>query len=52
MGRLWNPQLVIPSTFEQCFTYEKQILWLKKQIDDLKSENEDLKNRVAELEQK
>ncbi len=28
-------QLVIPSTFEECFTYELQILYLKKLIDNI-----------------
>ena len=28
-------QLVIPSTFEECFTYELQILYLKRLIDDI-----------------
>ena len=28
-------QLVIPSTFEECFTYELQILYLKNLIDNI-----------------
>ena len=28
-------QLVIPKSFEECVTYEKQILWLKSQIDTI-----------------
>lgn len=28
-------QLVIPSTFEQCLTYEKQILWLYKRLNEI-----------------
>lgn len=31
----WNPQLVIPKTFEQCLTYEKQVLWLYKKIQEI-----------------
>lgn len=39
----WNPQLVIPSSFQNCLTYEKQILWLYSKI-------EELEERIAELE--
>ena len=28
-------QLVVPTSFAECMTYEKQILWLKKEIDSL-----------------
>lgn len=28
-------QLVIPKSFDECITYEKQILWLKTQIDTI-----------------
>lgn len=35
-----SPQLVIPTTFEECFTYEEQILYLKQLIED--SEGADL----------
>lgn len=31
----WNPQLVIPKTFEQCLTYEKQVLWLYKKLCEI-----------------
>ena len=30
-----SPQLVIPASFAECMTYEKQILWLKKEIDSV-----------------
>ena len=29
-----SPQLVIPTTFEECFTYEEQILYLKQLIEE------------------
>ena len=29
-----SPQLVIPATFEECFTYEEQILYLRQLIED------------------
>ena len=52
----WNPQLVIPSTFEQCITYEKQILWLyhkhkenEERIEELETEVNDLKTLVETL---
>ena len=41
-----SPQLVIPTTFEECFTYEEQILYLKQLIED--SEGADL----TEIEQR
>jgi|GEM_PF-4279901 len=41
--KVWNPQLVIPSSFQNCLTYEKQVLWLYKKIVELEE-------RVAELE--
>ena len=42
----FSPQLVIPTTFEQCFTYEEQILYLKQLIE----ENEDAD--LTEIEQR
>lgn len=30
----FSPQLVIPTTFEECFTYEEQILYLKQFIEE------------------
>lgn len=36
-------QLVIPKSFNECYTYEMQLLWLKKYIDELE-------NRVTTLE--
>ena len=41
-----SPQLVIPTTFEECFTYEEQILYLKQLIDE--GEDADL----TEIEQR
>lgn len=38
-------QLVIPRSFNECYTYEMQLLWLKKKIDNLEE-------RVTELENK
>ena len=32
---LYDPQLVIPSTFEECLTYEMQVIWLYKKIEAL-----------------
>lgn len=29
-----SPQLIIPTTFEECFTYEEQILYLKQLIEE------------------
>lgn len=48
-------QFVIPEVFEECFTYEMQILWIKHEIDVLStgggsSELELLKNRLSALE--
>ena len=28
-------QLVIPKSFDECYTYEMQLLWLKNYIDSL-----------------
>lgn len=30
----FSPQLIIPTTFEECFTYEEQILYLKQLIEE------------------
>lgn len=45
MLRCPGTQLVIPRSFDECYTYEMQLLWLKKKIDTLEE-------RVAELEGK
>lgn len=45
MLRCPGTQLVIPRSFDECYTYEMQLLWLKKKIDDLET-------RVTELESK
>ena len=37
-NKCYRPQLVMPQTFEQCFTYEKQVLFLKNEIDKLKTQ--------------
>ena len=39
----FSPQLVIPETFAECYTYEMQVLYLLSQI-------EDLKERLSKLE--
>lgn len=39
----YNPQLVIPSTFAECLTYGKQILWLAHKIEDLQKQIDELK---------
>lgn len=38
-------QLVIPQSFENCYTYEKQLLWLYRKYTELEK-------RVKELEKK
>lgn len=49
-------QLVIPSTFEECFTYELQILYLKHLIDniepggDYQEEIDNIKNSLSTLQ--
>ena len=30
-----RPQLLIPKSFQECFTYEQQIQWLKNKIDNI-----------------
>ena len=30
-----SAQLVIPASFAECLTYEKQIQWLKREIDSI-----------------
>ena len=54
----FNPihhELVIPSSFAECFTYELQIAWLKKEIDNVSTGGggesvEVLEEKVAALE--
>ena len=52
----YDPQLVIPSTFEECLTYEMQVLYLKKYIDDIASggipeaDLSEIKAQIADLE--
>lgn len=48
-NKCYRPQLVIPQTFEQCFTYEKQVLFLKNEIDKLKTQVATLSSEVAEI---
>lgn len=49
-------QLVIPKSFDSCFTYEKQILWLKRKIEELEesgggsSELDEIKARLDKVE--
>ena len=45
MLRCPGTQLVIPRSFDECYTYEMQLLWLKKKIDGLEE-------RVTVLESK
>ncbi len=40
-----RPQLVIPSSFQECLSYEQQIMYLNKKI-------EELNDKVIELESK
>ena len=51
---LKHAQLAIPASFGECFTYEKQILWLKKEIENIgtggeSSTLEELERKVNEL---
>lgn len=51
---LRHAQLAIPASFGECFTYEKQILWLKKEIENIgtggeSSTLEELERKVNEL---
>ena len=51
---LRHAQLAIPASFGECFTYEKQILWLKKEIEKIgtggeSSTLEELESKVNEL---
>lgn len=48
-NKCYRPQLVIPQTFEQCFTYEKQVLFLKNEIDKLKTQVATLSSEVAKI---
>lgn len=48
-NKCYRPQLVIPQTFEQCFTYEKQVLFLKNEIDKLKTQIATLSSEVAKI---
>ena len=58
MKKYNNPisaQLVIPASFAECLTYEKQILWLKKEIDNISGGGDpdvitELQRRVLTLE--
>ena len=48
-------QLVIPASFAECVTYEKQILWLKKEIENLSVGGDpavidELRNDISMLE--
>ena len=44
-------QLVIPSTFSNAFTYEKQLLYLLDLIKKQQEEIIDLNNRLKRLEE-
>lgn len=50
-----SAQLVIPASFAECVTYEKQILWLKKEIEKLSVGGDpavidELRNQISMLE--
>lgn len=50
-----SAQLVIPVSFAECVTYEKQILWLKKEIENLSVGGDpaiidELRNHISMLE--
>lgn len=47
---LRHSQLVIPASFGECFTYEKQILFLKKEIENIETGGES--STLEELERK
>lgn len=49
-----NGMLVLPTTFEECLTYEMQICWLKNYIDtkDGGFADAEVDKKLAELEQK
>lgn len=50
---LENGMLVLPTTFEECLTYEMQICWLRNYIDTKDDERfAELDKKLAELEQK
>lgn len=49
-------QFTIPTTFDECFTYEKQVLWLRKGLDSsnetiatMQTEIDVLKQQVADI---
>ena len=41
------PQLIIPDSFEECFTYAQQMLWLYQKIKDLQAEVDNLKEQLT-----
>jgi|GEM_PF-4195716 len=51
----YDPQLVIPETFEECLTYEMQVLYLKKYIDEIaggSGDNPEIMRRLEEVERR
>lgn len=45
----FGARLVVPSTFEECLSYEQQVLYLAKKIDELEERVEELEgNSTAE----
>lgn len=44
-------QLVIPKSFDECYTYEMQLLWLKEYIDELELRVATLEDVIASNEQ-
>ena len=52
-----NINLVIPATFDECVSYEEQLLFLKKLIDDLADDLDpqslrEIRQKIALLESK
>lgn len=48
--RGFNPMLVIPRTFEECFTYAQQIAYIQKEIDELRDADiTELTTRINQL---
>lgn len=47
----FNPQLVIPTTFEECLSYEQQVNFLAQKIHDLEERVEALEAEVEPEEE-
>lgn len=44
-----NTQLFIPKVFDDCYTYEKQLLWLYNKVTELEARVEELENKNVEV---